>query len=57
MDKEDVMHVYNAILHRQTQTNKKNEFLPLVTTCMGLEYNAKQNKSEKYCMISLLYGF
>ena len=44
-------YTHNGILFSQ----RKNEVLLLATTWMELEYNAKQNKSErdKYHMISL----
>ena len=32
LDKEDVVHIYNGILH----SHKKNEIMPLAATCIKL---------------------
>ena len=63
MDKEDVIHTHT---HTHTHTQeyylaiKKNETLPSATTQMDLEgivSEVSQREKDKYCMISLIYGF
>ena len=55
-NKEDVVYVYNGILHNHIN----NEILPFATTWMDLEgimlSKISQTRKDKYCMISIIYG-
>ena len=56
MDKEDVVHIYNAIL----LCHKKNEIILFAAKWMGLEIiilsEVSQTEKDKYYMISLICG-
>ena len=59
MDKEEVVHVYNGILHSAI---KKNEIMPFAATWMKLEMiilsevSQKEKDKDQYHTISLICG-
>ena len=57
MDKEDVAHIYNAIL---LSHKKKNEIELFVVRWMVLESviqsEVSQKEKNKYCMLTHIYG-
>ena len=56
MDKEDVVYIYDGILH----SHKNNEIMPFALTWMDLEIiilsEVSQKEKDKYYMISLICG-
>ena len=56
MDKEDVVHIYNAYY----SALKKNEIMPFAATWMALEIlilsEVSQREKDKYHMIPLICG-
>ena len=56
MDKEDVVHVYNEILHN----HKKNEMEVLGVRWVDVESviqsEVSQKEKNKYCMLTHIYG-
>ena len=57
MDKEDVVHIYNGILHSH---KKKNEIMPFAATWMDLEIiilsEVSQKEKDRYHVRSLICG-
>ena len=57
MDKEDVVHIYNGILHSAI---KKNKMMPFAATWMDLEIiilsEVSHTEKDKYHMILLICG-
>ena len=64
MDKEDVLHICNGILHIfhciYVKNIKKNKIMPFAVTWMQLEIiilsELSQKEKDKYHMISLMCG-